>query len=78
MLTFVFFFHGYLTHTELIGRHGRGDVAFPPWIMRDAREAWMCNARDGVSVTRSHKEIASIIGDLGIHHEAGGLLRPSS
>jgi len=62
-------FHAYLTHAELIRRHVRGDVGFP---------AWMRNARDGVNVTRSHKEIASIIGELGIRHEAGGLLRTST
>jgi len=53
----------------LVGGDVLDEVAFPEWIMHEAREAWMSYARDEVSVTRSHKEIASIIGELGIPHE---------
>jgi len=61
-------FQAHLTHTELVSGDARGEVTFPPWLMHEAREAWMCNARDDVHVTRSHKEIASIICELGVPH----------
>jgi hypothetical protein len=63
------FFHAHLMHTELVGGDARGEVTFPPWIVHEAREAWMRNARDDVTVSSSVKEIASILGDLGIRHE---------
>ena len=62
-------FHAHLIHTELVGGVPRGEVTFPPWIMHQAREAWMYSARDDVTVSRSVKEIASILGDLGIRNE---------
>jgi hypothetical protein len=62
-------FHAHLIHTELVGGVARGEVTFPPWIMHQAREAWMYSARDDVTVSRSVKEIASILGDLGIRNE---------
>ena len=49
----------------------QGEVTFPPWMMLEAREAWIINPRNpgGVrNVTGSHKEvaeIASFIGELG-------------
>ena len=62
-------FHAHLIHTELVGGVARGEVTFLPWIMHQAREAWMYSARDDVTVSRSVKEIASILGDLGIRNE---------
>ena len=72
-------FQAHLIHTELVSGQVRnavrGEVTFPPWMMHEAREAWMVNARDpggDQNVTRSHKEIAEIasfIGELGIRHE---------
>ena len=62
-------FHAYLIHTELVSGDVRDEVTFPPWIMAEARAAWMREIRDDVTVSRSHKEIASIIGDLGVRYE---------
>jgi len=62
-------FHAYLIHTELVGGDVLDEVTFPPWIMREAREAWMRNARDDVTVPTWVNEAASIIGDLGIRRE---------
>jgi len=61
-------FHAYLIHTELVCGDVRDEVTFPPWIMREAREAWMRQARDDATVSGYHKEIASIIGELGVPH----------
>jgi len=62
-------FHAYLIHAELVGGDMLDEVTFPPWIMHEARDAWMLQARDEVKITKSHKKIASILGDLGIAHE---------
>jgi hypothetical protein len=59
-------FHAHLILTELVGGDVLDEVTFPPWIMHEAREAWMRNIRDDVTVSKSHKEMASIIGELGI------------
>lgn len=59
-------FHANLIHTELVPGGGVRDAAtFPAWIKREARAAWMSNIWDDAT----HKEIASIIGDLGVRHE---------
>ena len=48
-----------------------GEVTFPPWIMHQAREAWMRQTRDEYrnSTSKSHKEIAKFIGELGVPHK---------
>jgi len=66
---FSMLFHAHLIHTELVGGVARGEVTFPPWIMHQAREAWMCQVRDDVSVSSAVKEIVSILGYLGIRNE---------
>jgi len=60
-------FHAHLIHTELVDGEVRGAVTFPPWIMHEARETWMRDARV-VTVSMAHKETASIIGELGVPH----------
>jgi hypothetical protein len=62
-------FHAQMIHTELVSGDVRDEVTFPPWIMHEAREAWMRGIRSDKNVTRSHKGIASIIGELGIRCE---------
>ena len=54
--------------TPLVSGDVWGDVQFPPWIMHEARGAWMRNARTDVKVSRSHREIATILPELGIPH----------
>ena len=66
-------YHAHLIHTELVGADMRVDVTFPPWIMHEARETWMCGVRDDVTVSAALKEIASIIGDLGVPYEVESL-----
>jgi hypothetical protein len=61
-------FHAHLIHTEFVSGDAKGEMTFPPWIMHEAREAWMRSSRDDATVSKSHKEIASIIGELGVRH----------
>ena len=51
----------------------RVEATFPPWIMLEARQAWMRGVRDDVTVSTAHKEIASIIGDLGVPYDVESL-----
>jgi len=62
-------FHAYLIHTELVDGDVLDEVTFPPWIMHEAREAWMRRVRDEVTVSREHNKFASIIGDLGVRYK---------
>ena len=61
-------FHAHPYHTELVNGDVWGEVTCPPWIVHEAREAWMRDAGD-VTVSRDHKEVASIVGELGVPHE---------
>jgi len=62
-------FQAHLIHTELVNGDVLDEVTFPPWIMHEAREAWMRQAQEEVKMVRTHREIASILGELGIPHE---------
>jgi hypothetical protein len=61
-------FHVYLMH-HFSSPSGLVKVAYPAWLMVDARDAWMQQVRDGITVSRSHRALASVIGELGIRHE---------
>jgi len=61
-------FHVYLMH-HFSSSSGLVKVAYPAWLMVDARDAWMQEVRDDTTVSRSHRALASVIGDLGIRHE---------
>ena len=66
-------FHVHMVHTELVSGDVRKEVTFPSWIMREARDAWMRDIRDNVTVTRSHEEIATILSELGVRYEMESL-----
>jgi hypothetical protein len=61
-------FHVHLMH-NFSSSGGSVKVAYPDWLMVEARDAWMRNVRDGTTVSSSHQALASIIGELGIRHE---------
>ena len=68
-------------NTELVGGDTLDAITFPPWIMHEARDAWMSNGVGDVTESASHTEIASIIGGLGVRQEverltAGAHTRP--
>ena len=44
-------------------------VAYPTWLMVETRDAWMQRMRDDTIVSKSHRELGSVIGELGIRHE---------
>jgi hypothetical protein len=61
-------FHVHLMH-HFSSSGGSVKVAYPAWLMVDARDAWMRNVRDGTTVSSSHQALASTIGELSIRHE---------
>jgi hypothetical protein len=61
-------FHVHLMH-HFSSSSGSVEVAYPAWLMVDAQDAWIRNMRDGITVSRSHRALASVIGELGIRHE---------
>jgi len=62
-------FQAHLMHTELVDGDEQGEVRFPPWIMHEARDSWMRQAREDAAVSGLQNKVASIIGELGIPHE---------
>jgi very-short-patch-repair endonuclease len=61
-------FHVHLMH-HFSSSSGSVKVIYPAWLMVEARDAWMQQVRDDKTVSRSHQELASVIGELGIRHE---------
>jgi hypothetical protein len=63
-------FHVYLMHLDFTTSTGPVDVAYPAWLMVEARDVWMQGVRDDNTVSRAHRELALVIGELGIRlHE---------
>jgi hypothetical protein len=44
-------------------------VVQPAWLMVEARDAWMRNVEDDVTVSRSQRELARVFDELGVRHE---------
>jgi hypothetical protein len=61
-------FHVHLMH-HFSSSSGSVKVMYPAWLMKEARDAWMRTVRDDTTMSRSHQELASVIGELGIRHE---------
>jgi hypothetical protein len=61
-------FHVHLMH-HFSSSSGSVKVAYPAWLMVEARDAWMRDVRDGTTVSSSHRVLASVIGELDIQHE---------
>jgi hypothetical protein len=61
-------FHVHLMH-QLTTSTRPVKVAYPAWLMVEARDAWMQQVRDDITVSRTHRELASVIGELGVRHE---------
>ena len=62
-------FHVHLMH-QLTTSTRPVKVAYPEWLMVESRDAWMQQVRDDITVSRAHRELASVIGELGVRHKA--------
>ena len=59
-------FHAHLLHSDFADQI---QVPTPSWLMHEARDAWMQNARDDVTESRSQKELAAVVELLGLTYE---------
>ena len=56
-------FHVYLMHTSSDTTRSV-KVAYPAWVMVDAREAWIRNVRDDNTVSDAQRDLAGVFGEL--------------
>mmetsp|Transcript_32306 Transcript_32306/g.51739 ORF Transcript_32306/g.51739 Transcript_32306/m.51739 type:complete len:157 (+) Transcript_32306:7-477(+) len=62
-------FHAHLMHQSFLSSRAPTNISTPPWLMVEAREAWMSQLHDDVTVSRSQQELAQILDKLGVRHE---------
>jgi hypothetical protein len=62
-------FHAHLMQKSFLASRSSATVTTPAWIMVEARDAWMRQARDDNTLSKGHRELAKIIGKLGIRYE---------
>jgi hypothetical protein len=61
-------FHAHLMHTSFdTGRSVK--VAYPAWLMAEAREAWMRQTQDDNTSSSGQRELARVIDELGVRNE---------
>ena len=61
-------FHVHLMHATLVDSSRSVAVAYPAWLMTEARDAWKRSVRDDTTTSRSHRDLARVFGELGIRH----------
>jgi hypothetical protein len=62
-------FHAHLMHQSFLSSRAPTNISTPPWLMVEAREAWISQSHDDVTVSRSQRELAHILDKLGVRHE---------
>ena len=62
-------FHAHLMHQSFLSSRAPTNISTPPWLMVEAREAWISQSHDDVTVSRSQQELAHILDKLGVRHE---------
>jgi hypothetical protein len=65
----IMLFHSHLMHQSFLSSRAPTNISAPPWLMVGARDAWMSRLHDGVTVSRSQRELAQILDKLGVRHE---------
>jgi len=62
-------FHAHLMHQSFLSSRAPTNISTPLWLMVEARDAWMSQSHDDVTVSRSQQELAHILDKLGVWHE---------
>jgi len=44
-------------------------VTYPAWLMTEARDTWMHNVQNNNTVSRSHRQLASVFKSLGVQQK---------
>jgi hypothetical protein len=65
----IMLFHSHLMHQSFLSSRAPTNISAPPWLIVEARDAWMSQSHDGVTVSRSQRELAQILDKLGVRHE---------
>jgi hypothetical protein len=61
-------FHAHLMH-DSSDTSRSVKVAYPAWLMAEAREAWMRNVLDDNTTSSGQRELARVFGELGVKHQ---------
>jgi hypothetical protein len=61
-------FHAHLMHNASDASRSV-KVAYPSWLMVEAREAWIRNVQDGITVPDAQRDLARVIDELGVKHQ---------
>jgi hypothetical protein len=61
-------FHAHLMHTSFDTTRSV-KVAYPAWLMAEARDAWKQQVRDDNTVSDAQRELARVIAELGVSNE---------
>ena len=62
-------FHSHLMHQSFLSSRAPTNISTPPWLMVEARDAWMSRLHDDITVSRPQRELAQIFNKLGVRHE---------
>jgi hypothetical protein len=62
-------FHAHLMHQSFLSSRAPTNISTPPWLLMEARDTWMSQSHDDVTVSRSQRELAQILDKLGVRHE---------
>jgi hypothetical protein len=62
-------FHAYLMHQSFLSSRVLTNISTPPWLLVEARDAWMSQLHYDVTVSRSQRELAQTLDELGVRHE---------
>jgi hypothetical protein len=65
----IMLFHSHLMHQSFLSSRAPTNISAPPWLMVEARDAWMSQLHDDVTISRSQRELAQILDKLGVRHE---------
>jgi hypothetical protein len=62
-------FHAHLMHQSFLSSRATTNISTPPWLIVEARDAWLSRLHDDITVSRSQWELAQILDKLGVRHE---------
>jgi hypothetical protein len=62
-------FHSHLMHQSFLSSRATINISTPPWLMVEARDAWMSQVHNNVIVSKQQRKLAQILEKLGVRHE---------
>jgi hypothetical protein len=62
-------FHANLMHQSFLSSRAPTNISTPTWLLVEARYTWMSQSHDDVTVSRSQRELAQTLDELGVWPE---------